>query len=67
MRDPNPLVAGRGFERLQAAGIEVQEGLYEPEARKLNEAFAKYIRYKTPFVTLEDGDDAGRQDRAAAR
>ncbi len=53
MRDPNPLVAGRGIELLLAAGIEVQEGLYEPEARKLNEAFAKYIRYKTPFVTLK--------------
>src|SRR5664279_2637359 len=53
MRDPNPLVAGRGLARLQAAGIEVHEGLYEPEARKLNEAFAKYIRYKTPFVTLK--------------
>jgi diaminohydroxyphosphoribosylaminopyrimidine deaminase / 5-amino-6-(5-phosphoribosylamino)uracil reductase len=53
MRDPNPLVAGRGFQILQAAGIEVQEGLYEPEARKLNEAFAKYIRHKTPFVTLK--------------
>jgi diaminohydroxyphosphoribosylaminopyrimidine deaminase/5-amino-6-(5-phosphoribosylamino)uracil reductase len=53
MRDPNPLVAGRGFERLQSAGIEVLEGLYEAEARKLNEAFAKYIRYKTPFVTLK--------------
>lgn len=53
MRDPNPLVAGRGLARLQAAGIGVLEGLYEPEARKLNEAFAKYIRYKTPFVTLK--------------
>ena len=53
MRGPNPLVAGRGFERLQSAGIEVLEGLYEAEARKLNEAFAKYIRYKTPFVTLK--------------
>ena len=53
MRDPNPLVAGRGLARLQAAGIEVNEGLYEPEARKLNEAFAKYIRRKTPFVTLK--------------
>ena len=53
MRDPNPLVAGGGFEFLHASGIEVQEGLYEPEARKLNEAFAKYIRYKTPFVTLK--------------
>src|SRR5208283_4329739 len=53
MRDPNPLVAGRGLARLQAAGIDVHEGLYEPEARKLNEAFAKYIRYKSPFVTLK--------------
>ncbi len=53
MRDPNPVVAGRGFELLLASGVEVQEGLYEPEARKLNEAFAKYIRYKAPFVTLK--------------
>jgi diaminohydroxyphosphoribosylaminopyrimidine deaminase/5-amino-6-(5-phosphoribosylamino)uracil reductase len=53
MRDPNPLVAGRGLARLQAAGVEVLEGLYEPEARKLNEAFAKYIRFKEPFVTLK--------------
>src|SRR5450631_4681939 len=53
MRDPNPVVAGRGVARLQSAGIEINEGLYEPEARKLNEAFAKYIRYKTPFVTLK--------------
>lgn len=53
MRDPNPLVAGRGMERLQSAGIEVQEGLYEAEAQKLNEAFARYIRYKVPFVTLK--------------
>ena len=53
MRDPNPLVAGRGFERLSAAGIEVHEGLCEGDARKLNEAFARYIRYKMPFVTLK--------------
>ena len=53
MRDPNPLVAGRGLARLQGAGVEVLEGLYEPEARKLNEAFARYIRHKMPFVTLK--------------
>jgi diaminohydroxyphosphoribosylaminopyrimidine deaminase/5-amino-6-(5-phosphoribosylamino)uracil reductase len=53
MRDPNPLVAGRGFAKLRAAGTEVHEGLCEPEAKKLNEAFAKYIRHKTPFVTLK--------------
>ena len=53
MRDPNPLVAGRGFERLTAAGVGVDEGLCEADARKLNEAFARYIRYKMPFVTLK--------------
>jgi diaminohydroxyphosphoribosylaminopyrimidine deaminase/5-amino-6-(5-phosphoribosylamino)uracil reductase len=53
MRDPNPLVAGAGFTKLRAAGIEVCEGLLESEARKLNEAFAKYIRRKTPLVTLK--------------
>ncbi len=53
MRDPNPLVGGRGVARLEAAGVEVFEGLGQAEARKLNEAFAKYIRHKQPFVTLK--------------
>ena len=53
MSDPNPLVAGAGFARLRAAGIEVDEGLLLSEARKLNETFAKYIRHKTPFITLK--------------
>lgn len=55
MKDPNPLVSGRGLERLRAAGIEVHCGLLEEEARKLNEAFAKYIIRKTPLVTLKAG------------
>lgn len=53
MADPNPMVSGRGFDRLQAAGVAVEVGLLEAEARKLNESFAKYIRYKTPLVTLK--------------
>jgi diaminohydroxyphosphoribosylaminopyrimidine deaminase/5-amino-6-(5-phosphoribosylamino)uracil reductase len=53
MEDPNPKTAGRGFERLQAAGIEVTSGLLEDEARRLNEAFACWIRTKKPFVTLK--------------
>jgi diaminohydroxyphosphoribosylaminopyrimidine deaminase/5-amino-6-(5-phosphoribosylamino)uracil reductase len=51
--DPNPLVAGQGFARLRAAGIEVEVGLLPEEARKLNESFAKYIRNKAPLVTLK--------------
>jgi diaminohydroxyphosphoribosylaminopyrimidine deaminase / 5-amino-6-(5-phosphoribosylamino)uracil reductase len=53
VRDPNPLVGGRGIARMQAAGIEVIEGIGEAEAKKLNEAFARYIRHKLPFVTLK--------------
>jgi diaminohydroxyphosphoribosylaminopyrimidine deaminase/5-amino-6-(5-phosphoribosylamino)uracil reductase len=55
MPDPNPAVAGKGFERLRASGIEVHCGILQPEARKLNEAFAKYIVHKTPLVTLKAG------------
>lgn len=55
MQDPNPAVSGKGFERLRAAGIEVYVGMLEAEARKLNEAFARYILHKTPLVTLKAG------------
>ena len=53
MRDPNPLVGGKGFEQLRHAGVEVSEGVLESEARKLNEAFAHFIRTGAPFVTLK--------------
>jgi diaminohydroxyphosphoribosylaminopyrimidine deaminase / 5-amino-6-(5-phosphoribosylamino)uracil reductase len=53
MRDPNPAVAGRGFEKLRAAGIAVETGAFEAEARKLNEAFACWITTGRPFVTLK--------------
>jgi diaminohydroxyphosphoribosylaminopyrimidine deaminase / 5-amino-6-(5-phosphoribosylamino)uracil reductase len=53
MPDPNPKVSGRGFERLRAAGIVVEVGGLEAEARRLNEAFARYIRHGVPLVTLK--------------
>jgi len=53
MKDPNPIVSGEGFNSLRKAGIALSVGLFEREARKLNESFAKYIRTRTPLVTLK--------------
>jgi diaminohydroxyphosphoribosylaminopyrimidine deaminase/5-amino-6-(5-phosphoribosylamino)uracil reductase len=53
MPDPNPQVSGRGFEKLKTAGIRVEVGLFENEARRLNENFARYIRQGIPLVTLK--------------
>jgi diaminohydroxyphosphoribosylaminopyrimidine deaminase/5-amino-6-(5-phosphoribosylamino)uracil reductase len=53
MHDPNPKVSGAGIAKLRAAGIQVDLGLFEKEAKKLNESFAKYIRTGTPLVTLK--------------
>jgi diaminohydroxyphosphoribosylaminopyrimidine deaminase / 5-amino-6-(5-phosphoribosylamino)uracil reductase len=53
MSDPNPAVAGRGFAKLRAAGIQVEIGAMGEQARSLNETFARYIRRGIPFVTLK--------------
>jgi diaminohydroxyphosphoribosylaminopyrimidine deaminase/5-amino-6-(5-phosphoribosylamino)uracil reductase len=53
MADPNPKVSGLGFEKLRAAGVEVEVGLLQEEARRLNEGFARYIRDDMPLVTLK--------------
>jgi len=53
MADPNPAVAGRGFRALHAAGIEVLTGVRENQARRLNEAFARWIVSGKPLVTLK--------------
>ncbi|MBR1728687.1 MAG: bifunctional diaminohydroxyphosphoribosylaminopyrimidine deaminase/5-amino-6-(5-phosphoribosylamino)uracil reductase RibD [Selenomonadaceae bacterium] len=53
MTDPNPKVAGRGIEILKNAGIEVEVGILEDQARRLNEVFIKWITTQKPFVTLK--------------
>src|SRR5262245_28430363 len=55
MADPNPLVNGGGIAMLRAAGIPVQSGILETEARKLNEAFVTYKVRQRPFGILKIG------------
>ena len=51
--DPNPLVEGRGFAVLEAAGIDVERGTMQAEARRLNEAFERHSVTGLPFVVLK--------------
>ena len=53
MQDPNPLTAGQGFERLRAAGIQVDAGLMEAEASELNLGFVSRMTRERPWVRLK--------------
>jgi diaminohydroxyphosphoribosylaminopyrimidine deaminase/5-amino-6-(5-phosphoribosylamino)uracil reductase len=53
MRDPDPRVNGRGLAMLRGAGIAVEEGLLEAEARALNAGFFRRIQAGMPLVTLK--------------
>ncbi|WP_133478825.1 bifunctional diaminohydroxyphosphoribosylaminopyrimidine deaminase/5-amino-6-(5-phosphoribosylamino)uracil reductase RibD [Cognatilysobacter segetis] len=53
MRDPFPQVDGAGFDRLRAAGIEVQVGLMEAQARELNRGFLSRVERGRPWLRVK--------------
>ncbi len=53
MEDPNPGVKGGGCGYLAARNVEVETGVLEPECRRLNEAFVKYVASKRPFIVVK--------------
>lgn len=68
MQDPNPLVSGKGFERLRGAGVEViSDDVHSITAERLNEPFVHLMRTGLPLVTVKaaltlDGKIAAPQD-----
>jgi diaminohydroxyphosphoribosylaminopyrimidine deaminase/5-amino-6-(5-phosphoribosylamino)uracil reductase len=53
MKDPNPLISGKGIAELRSAGIQCIVGVLRNDCEQLNEAFTKFIKTKTPFVALK--------------
>ncbi|GGG33530.1 riboflavin biosynthesis protein RibD [Lysinibacillus alkalisoli] len=51
--DPNPKVAGKGIEKIRGAGIEVEVGLLEQEAKEQNKFYIHNISKKYPYITLK--------------
>ncbi|NLZ27999.1 MAG: bifunctional diaminohydroxyphosphoribosylaminopyrimidine deaminase/5-amino-6-(5-phosphoribosylamino)uracil reductase RibD [Firmicutes bacterium] len=66
MKDPNPIVNGKGINWLREKGVKVKVGVLEDKARRLNEVFIKYITTRRPFVIVKaamsfDGKIATRE------
>ncbi|RDH83965.1 MAG: bifunctional diaminohydroxyphosphoribosylaminopyrimidine deaminase/5-amino-6-(5-phosphoribosylamino)uracil reductase RibD [endosymbiont of Galathealinum brachiosum] len=53
MQDPNPLVAGKGLEKLEKAGISTRSGLMQSEAEAINPGFIKRMKTGLPFVRVK--------------
>lgn len=53
IKDPNLRVCGRGCRKLEQAGIRVVKGIFEQEARRLNEVYITYLNTGRPFVVLK--------------
>lgn len=53
LRDPNPLVDGKGFQILTQSGIEVHGPVLEEEAREVNRGYLKFLLSGRPWVTLK--------------
>lgn len=51
--DPNPLVAGKGLQKLKDAGIEVIHGILENQGRELNKRFFTFHEKKRPYIILK--------------
>ena len=56
--DPNPLVAGNGFRKLEAAGIEVVRHVLEEEGYELNRRFFTFMEQQRPYVILKWAESA---------
>lgn len=65
--DPNPLVAGRGFDKLEAAGIEVVRHVLEGEGRHLNRRFFTFMEKQRPYIILKWAESADGYMAPAAK
>ncbi|MEZ4901527.1 MAG: bifunctional diaminohydroxyphosphoribosylaminopyrimidine deaminase/5-amino-6-(5-phosphoribosylamino)uracil reductase RibD [Spirosomataceae bacterium] len=56
--DPNPLVGGRGIQKLKEAGIEVVTGILAEEGQQLNRRFFTFLKHKRPYIMLKWAETA---------